>query len=171
MDHGPPRPVVLSLRGCRSPGVARHTGMPRRKDHGPPRRVVLWAFEFHCTARDPLRCRQCAIFFYKKILHLQSQLLLCLLSKKKLQSILLEWHFKSCLKARLHRFKTTVYFAQHSATEEGAGVFPEQGLLRGEPVRLPGWRRLRSKGEVTAEHEGFRARGADDDSPVQRMFE
>ena len=118
MDHGPPRPVVLSLRGCRSPGVARHTGMPRRKDHGPPRRVVLWAFEFHCTARDPLRCRQCAIFFYKKILHLQSQLLLCLLSKKKLQSILLEWHFKSCLKARLHRFKITVYFAQHSATEE-----------------------------------------------------
>jgi len=119
MDHGPPRPVVLSLRGCRSPGVARHTGMPRRKDHGPPRRVVLWAFEFHCTARDPLRCRQCAIFFYKKILHLQSQLLLCLLSKKKLQSILLEWHFKSCLKARLHRFKITVYFAfaKHSATE------------------------------------------------------
>ena len=111
------RPVVLSLRGCRSPGVARHTGMPRRKDHGPPRRVVLWAFEFHCTARDPLRCRQCAIFFYKKILHLQSQLLLCLLSKKKLQSILLEWHFKSCLKARLHRFKITIYFAQHSATE------------------------------------------------------
>ena len=127
MDHGPPRPVVLSLRGCRSPGVARHTGMPRRKDHGPPRRVVLWAFEFHCTARDPLRCRQCAIFFYKKILHLQSQLLLCLLSKKKLQSILLERHIKSCLKARLHRFKITVYFAQHSATE----VFLPQYIFTG----------------------------------------